>query len=197
MRRITNLPSRQSERHQQREDPRNPLCQPLRIRFLHDLFDVFARTLPTNGSRGFRNPYPSICPARISTHKQDEAPERQVYGDDIDSGGGPGVYLAGVNGRQEQESQLTPGQNGRWSEQSCGEKQEGDEVAVAVRPRDDVTGQMFVEFGELGEGFHAGPCSQQELLAEFEKLGIRELIDLRNYPGSAWLCGKLVEQRKT
>lgn len=124
-----------------------------------------------------------MCPTRISTHKQNEAPERQVQGDDIDAGGGPGVDLAGINGRQEQESQLTPGQDRRRGEQSCGEEQEGDEVAVAVRPRDDVMGQVLVKVGQLGEGSHAGPCSQQELRLGLERLQNRESSNPGNDPG--------------
>ena len=79
-------------------------------------------------------------PARIPTYEQDEAPERQIHGDDIDAGDIPGVDLAGIDRRQEQQSQLASGQYGRWREQSRGEEQEGNEIAVAIWPWDDVVG---------------------------------------------------------
>ena len=79
-------------------------------------------------------------PARIPTYKQDEAPKRQIHRNDIDTGDIPGVDLAGIDSRQEQQRQLISRQHGRWREQSRGEEQEGNEIAGAVRPWDDVVG---------------------------------------------------------
>ncbi len=137
MRRLANLPSRQSERYQQCENPRNPPGQFLRIRLF---YNIFTRAFPIPRSRRSGNPYPSVRPARISTTKQDETPKRQIQRNDIDASRVPGVDLAGIDSRQEQERQLPPGQHRRRDEQSGGEEQEWDEIAVAVRPGDDVMG---------------------------------------------------------
>ena len=157
MGRMTNLPPRQSKRHQQSKNPRNPLGPFLRIRLLDNvLFPCITQSFDTKRRSPRRSPHPPMRPPRIPTHEHDEAPEGQIYGQNIEASDVPRVDLTRINGRQEQQRQLTARQHRRRRQQSGGQEQKGHEIAVAVWARDDVTGYVLIGLRELGERVHAG-----------------------------------------
>ena len=88
-------------------------------------------------------------PSWVPQDKQHKTPQQNIDANDIEAAYKDRVQLRSADGREKEEGELGVGEKRGWDEQGCWKEDARDRVAGGIGARNDVVGEMVVEFGEV------------------------------------------------